>query len=116
MVFGDEDDETPTDKKEIHSPDAKDIAAGTLRLRAERLNGGGGDGRVYLIVVKATDEAGQTGFATVTVVVPKNSSPASLASVLAQAASAKAFADANNGAPPAGYFMIGDGAIIGPKQ
>jgi hypothetical protein len=116
MVFGDEDDETPTDKKELHSPDAKDLAVGTLRLRAERVNGGGGDGRVYLIVVKATDAAGQTGFATLTVVVPKSNNPASLASVLAQAAAAKSFADMNNGAAPAGYFVIGDGPIIGPKQ
>jgi uncharacterized repeat protein (TIGR01451 family) len=114
QVFGDEDDETPTSKNELHSPDAKDKAVGTLRLRAERI--GNEDGRVYLIVVTATDAAGQSGFATVTVVVPKNSSPAAIASVEAQAAAAKAFADANNGAPPAGYFVIGDGAIIGPKQ
>jgi hypothetical protein len=113
-VFGDEDDETPTGKNEVHSPDAKDKAVGTLRLRAERVDTG--DGRVYLIVVKATDEAGQTGFATVTVVVPKSSSPASLTAVLAEAAAAKAFADANMGAAPAGYFVVGDGAIIGPKQ
>ena len=114
QVFGDENDETPTANNEVFSPDAKDIAAGTLRLRAERVNSG--DGRVYLIVVKATDAAGQTGFATVTVVVSKSNSPANVASVNAQAAAAKAFADANNGAPPAGYFVIGDGPIIGNKQ
>jgi uncharacterized repeat protein (TIGR01451 family) len=114
QVFGDEDDETPTAKKELFSPDAADIASGTLRLRAERVNTE--DGRVYLIVVKATDAAGQTGFATFTVVVPKSSSPANIESVQAQAAAAKAFADANNGTPPAGYFVIGDGPIIGNKQ
>ena len=114
QVFGDEDDQTPTAKNEVFSPDAKDIGVGTLRLRGERVNSN--DGRVYLIVVKATDAAGQTGFATLTVVVPKSSSPGNVASVMAQAAAAKAFADANNGAPPAGYFVIGNGPIIGPKQ
>jgi uncharacterized repeat protein (TIGR01451 family) len=114
QVFGNEDDETPTRKNELFSPDAKDLGAETLRLRAERVDSG--NGRVYLIVVKATDEAGQTSFATFTVVVPKSSSPNSLASINAAAAAAKAFADANNGAAPAGYFVIGDGAIIGPKQ
>ncbi|HEY2961587.1 MAG TPA: DUF11 domain-containing protein, partial [Pyrinomonadaceae bacterium] len=109
QVFGDEDDETPTAKNEVFSPDAKDIAVGTLRLRAERVNTG--DGRVYLIVVRSG-----SAFATVTVVVPKSSSAANMASVNAQAAAAKAFADANNGAAPAGYFVIGDGPVIGNKQ
>jgi hypothetical protein len=36
--------------------DARDIAPGTLRLRAERK--GNGDGRVYLIVASATDGSG----------------------------------------------------------
>ena len=114
QVFGDEDDQTPTANNEVFSPDAKDLASGTLRLRGERMNSG--DGRVYLIVVTSTDAAGQTGFATVTVVVPKSNSPSNVASVMAQAAAAKAFADANNGAPPVGYFVIGDGPIIGNKQ
>jgi uncharacterized repeat protein (TIGR01451 family) len=99
QVFSDEDDSND-------SGDAQDIGLGTLQLRQERL--GGGDGRVYLIVVKATDAAGQTGFATVTVVVPHDSSGGSIASVNAQAAAAKAFADTHNGAPPAGYFVVGD--------
>jgi uncharacterized repeat protein (TIGR01451 family) len=114
QVFGDEDDETPTAKNEVFSPDAKDFEVETLRLRAERVNNG--NGRVYLIVVKATDAAGQTGFATLTAVVSKSNSPKDTNSVIAQAAAAKAFADANMGAAPAGFFVIGDGAIIGPKQ
>ena len=36
QVFGDEDDETATATGVVHSPDAKDIAVDTLRLRAER--------------------------------------------------------------------------------
>jgi uncharacterized repeat protein (TIGR01451 family) len=112
QVWGNEDDETPTGS--IFSPDATDIAAATLRLRQERVSSG--DGRVYLVVVKATDEAGGTGFATATVVVPKRSSQGDLALVNALAAAAKAFADANGGAPPPGYFVIGNGPVIGSKQ
>jgi uncharacterized repeat protein (TIGR01451 family) len=113
-VFGDEDDQTLTAPRELFSPDAKDIAPGTLRLRQERVSSA--DGRVYLIVVKATDEAGGTGFATATVAVPKSNSNADLASVNAQAAAAKSYADTHNGAPPAGYFVVGDGPVVGPKQ
>jgi hypothetical protein len=36
--------------------------------------------------------------------------------VNAQAAAAKAYCLAHNGAPPPGYFVIGDGPVIGPKQ
>ena len=110
-VYSNEDDQelsTP------FSPDAKDVALATLRLREERM--GPGDGRVYLIVVKATDTAGGTGFDTVTVVVPKSQSAADLAGIAAAAATAKAFADANGGTPPAGYVLVGDGPVVGPKQ
>src|SRR4029453_17924898 len=48
-VFGDEDDQTATLPGVTHSPDAKDIAPNTLRLRGERVEAN--DGRVYLIVV-----------------------------------------------------------------
>jgi uncharacterized repeat protein (TIGR01451 family) len=113
-VYGDENDETPTAPNEVFSPDAKDITIESLRVRQERVNGG--DGRVYLVVVSATDQAGGTGFAANTVGVPKSSSEGNIASVLAQAAAAKAFADANSGMPPAGYFVIGDGPVVGPKQ
>jgi hypothetical protein len=113
MVFGDEDDEEQTGDGN-HAPDAKDIALNTLRLRSERK--GDGDGRVYLIVVKATDVAGNVGFCCSTVVVPHDQSEASLSSVQSQAAAAHAFCQANAGMPPPGYFIIGDGPIIGPKQ
>ena len=113
-VFGDEDDETPIARGEVYSPDAADIGVGTLRLRAERVKNL--DGRVYLIVVKTVDAAGGVAFATATVVVPQKPSPASLASVNAQAAAAKSYADAHGGGPPPGFFVIGDGPIIGPLQ
>jgi uncharacterized repeat protein (TIGR01451 family) len=113
-VFGDENDEAPTARDEVYSPDAADIGVGTLRLRAERVKNL--DGRGYLIVVKAVDAAGSVAFATATVVVPQKPSPASLASVNAQAAAAKSYADAHGGSPPPAFFVIGDGPIIGPLQ
>ncbi|HEY5884521.1 MAG TPA: DNA/RNA non-specific endonuclease, partial [Pyrinomonadaceae bacterium] len=113
-VFGDEDDQTPTINSTVHSPDAKDIAPNTLRLRGERVEAN--DGRVYLIVVTATDGSGGTDRSYHTVVVPKNNKQANINAVIAEAAAAQAFAEANGGTPPAGYFVIGDGAIIGPKQ
>ena len=38
------------------------------------------------------------------------------AAVAAQAAAAKTFCTNNNGAAPAGFFLVGDGPVIGPKQ
>jgi hypothetical protein len=114
QVFGKEDDQTPTAPKDVFSPDAKGIGVAMLRLREERVDSG--DGRVYLVVVKATDAAGGMGFAALTVVVPKSSSSANITSVNIQAAVAKAFAEAHQGAPPGGYLVIGDGPIIGSKQ
>jgi uncharacterized repeat protein (TIGR01451 family) len=115
QVFGNEDDQTPTDSSgTVFSPDAKDISVGTLQLRQERVDSG--NGRVYLVVVKATDTAGGTGFATVTVVVPKSSTGTNIALVNTLAAAAKTFADSNHGAPPPAYFVIGDGPLIGSKQ
>jgi VCBS repeat-containing protein len=114
-VFGDEDDETPTVKNTLHSPDAKDIGPNnTLRLRAERVEAN--DGRVYLIVVTATDTSGNVSRSYHTVVVPKSNKQANIDSVNAQAAAAVAYAQAHNGAPPLDYFVIGDGPVIGPKQ
>ncbi|HZM90290.1 MAG TPA: hypothetical protein VFF31_27475, partial [Blastocatellia bacterium] len=111
-VFGDENDEEATGDGN-HSPDAKDIAAGTLRLRAERK--GNGDGRVYLIIVTATDASGNVSRCCRTVTVAQSQSKASVASVAAQAAAARLFCEQNGTAPP-GYFVIGDGPIIGPIQ
>ncbi|MCA1602909.1 MAG: DNA/RNA non-specific endonuclease, partial [Acidobacteria bacterium] len=106
-VFGDEDDQTATLPGVVHSPDAKDIAPVTLRLRGERVEAN--DGRVYLIVVTATDPSGGVTRNYHTVVVPKNNKQSNINSVNAQAAAAISYASANNGAPPPGYFTIGDG-------
>jgi hypothetical protein len=111
-VYSDEEDLEPTGAGK-HSPDAKNMAVGTLRLRAERE--GDDDGRVYLIVVQATDAAGNTGFCTRTVVVPHDQSKKSINAANAAAAAAKAFFMAN-GTPPPGFVQVGVGPIVGPKQ
>jgi hypothetical protein len=110
-VFSDEDDVTPANGDQ--SPDAKDVAAGTLRLRAER--NATSNGRVYLIVVTATDPSMNTSRRCVTVVVPKSSSSDDVNAVNAEAAAAASQCQAT-GFPPAGYFVVGDGPVLGPKQ
>lgn len=111
-VYSDEDDELESGDGN-HSPDAKDIALGTLRLRRER--NGNGDGRVYLIIVTATDAAGNVSRCYKTVTVAQSNSSASQSAVAAQAAAALAHAQ-QFGTPPPNYFVVGDGAIVGPKQ
>lgn len=112
QVFSDEAEWAPDNGD--FSPDAKDMVVGALRLRAERR--GNGDGRVYLVVAAAADRAGNTAFACSTVTVPHDQSGASKGSVMAQAAAAQTFCQSHNGTPPAGYFVIGKGPIVGPKQ
>jgi len=110
-VYSDEDDLTPADGEQ--SPDAKDIAPSTLRLRAER--NALSDGRVYLVVVTATDGSSNTSHQCLTAVVPKNLSAASIASVNAQASAASGPCQ-TTGLPPGGWFVVGDGSVVGPKQ
>ncbi|HYG81138.1 MAG TPA: cadherin-like domain-containing protein [Pyrinomonadaceae bacterium] len=111
QVFSDEDDLTPASPD--HSPDAKDIAPGTLRLRAERDDPG--DGRVYLIVITATDSSNNVSRNYLTVVVPKSQNQANKNAVNQQAQAALSYAT-TNGTPPAGYVPVGDGPVVGPKQ
>jgi hypothetical protein len=111
-VFADEDDEAQTGDGNF-SPDGKNIAVGTLSLRGERQ--GDGDGRVYLILVEASDSSGNRGINCCTVVVPHSRAQSAGQSVAAQAAAAQAFCLANEGMAPAGYFAIGDGPVIGPN-
>lgn len=113
MVFGDEDDEERRGDGHF-SPDAINLALNTLLLREER--NGTSDGRVYLVVVSATDASGNVGFDCGTVVVPHDRQAASIALVKGQAAAAKAFCLAHQGAAPPGYFVIGDGPGVGPKR
>jgi len=111
-VFGDEDDETQTGDGK-HSPDAKNIANGTLRLRSERR--GDADGRVYLILAMASDPSGNTAVNCCAVTVSHSQRPLSQQSVALQAAAAVATCQAT-GAPPGDYFVVGDGPEIGPHQ
>ena len=119
-VYADEDDEEQTGDGNF-SPDAKvtcavtnaSIAGGcpkecTLRLRSERK--GNSNGRVYLLIVTTN-----LGTVACTVVVPHSQSQAAIASVNAQAQAAASFYN-TNGAIPSGFVLVGDGAIIGPKQ
>jgi hypothetical protein len=94
------------------SPDAKDVAMRTLRLRSERQ--GSGNGRVYLIMGTGTDHSNNAGYGCATVVVPQDQSAASVAQVNGMAASAAG--SCKNGQVPAGYVQVGTGPVIGPKQ
>jgi hypothetical protein len=114
QVLSNEGDQAATDNHEAGlSPDAASIGVNTLKLRAERA--GDGDGRVYLIVVRASDSAGNTGFSCGTAVVPHDSSAASVRSVNNRAAVARAYCDSTGASPP-GYIAVGNGPIIGPKN
>lgn len=113
-VFSNEDDDAGDSQEEAtFSPDASDIAVGTLRLRNERL--GSGNGRVYLIITRAGDAAGSSRFSCNVVTVPQSNSTAHQKAVNAKAAEAVEQCR-NTGAPPAGYVVIGEGPTLGPKQ
>lgn len=110
-VFSNEDDVFAGG--ENFSPDAKDIASGTLRLRSERSSSG--PGRVYLILIVATDSSNNVSRTCLSVVVPKNETQEDLNALLQLAAAARAVCE-TTGAPPAGYFVVGDGPVLGPIQ
>ena len=109
-VFSDEPDHGAGS---VMSPDAKGIAPGTLRLRAER--NPSGDGRVYLVIIGAVDASSNTSHTCVTAVVPKSQSAASIAAVEAQSSAARSVCS-STGAAPAGWFAVGGGPVVGPKQ
>jgi len=84
--------------------DAQSVGIGTLQLRAKR--DANGHGRVYLIVVSATNAGGATGTGATAVVVPHDQGRDQF-QVFFQAVGAVIYADTHNGAPPAGYVLIG---------
>ena len=71
---------------------------------------------MYLIVTTATDTSGNTAHCCSTVVVAHDQSKASIASVNAQAAAAKAYCESHDGAAPADFVKVGVGPVRGPKQ
>ena len=110
-VFSNEDDLAPDSGN--FSPDALNVAPGTLRLRSER--SGSGTGRVYLISVTATDASNNASHACAAVIVPLNQTAAAVAALTAEGAIAAAACSAS-GTPPAGYVVVGDGPVVGSKQ
>jgi hypothetical protein len=103
LVFSNEDDEASGAGR--HGPDASDDGA-SLRLRAERR--GDGAGRVYLIVVTATDAAGNVGIDCCTVVVPHDRSAEAFAEVAELAELAEDYCLMFAEAPP-GFVAVGEG-------
>jgi hypothetical protein len=63
----------------------------------------------------AADTFANSSRRCIAAVVPRNQSVADVSSVNAMAQSAAAVCSAT-GNPPAGYFTIGDGPTVGPKQ
>lgn len=100
FTYSDEDDFAGKAGKKL-SPDA---ISGSLRAECDP----NGDGRVYLMVVKATDASGNTSFKCYTVIVPKSSSAKAIAKVEAQAQQAVNWCLAKNGSAPDGYWVVGD--------
>src|SRR5262249_16496697 len=63
-----------------------------------------------------SNECSENTKAVATVVVPKSSSATDMQLVNSMAASARAYALANNGNAPAGYVVAGDGPVVGGKE
>jgi len=98
-VFSNEDDDETGNGN--FSPDARIVPPQVL-LRAER--NAAGNGRVYVIIVTATDAAGNTALNFCTVVVPRDQSAASQTQVQQLAAQVS-----TQVLPPVGYVTVGDG-------
>lgn len=110
-VYSDEDDLMRGSGN--HSPDSKYAAPATLRLRAER--SGNDDGRIYLVLITARDAAANTSRRCLTAIVPKSQSASKIQSVIDRAQAVAALCQAT-GLPPAGFLVVGDGPVVGPKQ
>ncbi|MDJ0976658.1 MAG: sialidase family protein [Planctomycetota bacterium] len=86
------------------SPDAMGTLPANTMLRAQRAFPG--NGRVYLVVVTATDAAGNSSAWCRSVVVPVMPVGTWIVNVRGQALAAEAFCQANAGAAPAGYVPL----------
>ncbi|MFN3652436.1 MAG: hypothetical protein ACK47B_22910 [Armatimonadota bacterium] len=108
LVFSDEDDFAGNNDN--FGPDAEPGHRFTpdqlpLKLRAER--DAHGDGRVYLVVVVATDGAGNVATHGCTYYVPKSQSAADIARVKAQAEAAHHYVEDHGSVPP-GFVPVGE--------
>lgn len=101
LVFSDEPDEGFGDGN--HDPDAV-YDGESLWLRAER--SGKGDGRVYLVVIMATDESGNVGYDCCTVTVAHDKSMKSRALVEAEAIDAVLECQVLGSAPSGFHALI----------
>ena len=111
-VFSNEDDLAPGSGN--FSPDAKFVNP-LLRLRAER--SGSGPGRVYLVILRATDASGNSSHDCCVAIVPHDRSNASIVAVDAQALAAQSQCDGSaDGTVPNGWYDVTDGPVVGPKQ
>jgi hypothetical protein len=117
QVFADEDDTEPQGGS-ILSPDAKALGAGPVRLRKERKSTS--DGRVYLTAARAFDAFGNFSFACGATYVPLRNDAKAIAAAEHQAQVAIDDCNANYGyymgQAPSGFFISGDGPVIGNKQ
>jgi len=110
-------DEKPEATGDGHfTPDAVVTGTGAnrvVRLRRERV--GGGDGRVYLIRITATDQYNNTSLKVLRVDVPKNQNPRTTSATGRCATDSRPVSGSN--APDGGFFVTSPPApIIGPKQ
>jgi hypothetical protein len=100
VVYSDEDNGAAP-----YSPDATWNGT-TLKLRAERAIGTGATGRIYVIVVRFADDAGNVGHHCCTVVVPLTMTTTHLTALAAEAATAEEACDESPGTPPSGMTTI----------
>lgn len=84
--------------------DADNVALETLRVRAEASRQG--DGRVYLIIITATDDLGRVGKECCTVIVPRKRRQWAIDLVTEEAEIATAVC-METGAPPEDYTQVG---------
>lgn len=115
-VYSDEPENATTGDGQF-SPDARIFpitGPGTMPLLLRRERKGNNDGRVYLIIVTATDMFGQTSFAAQTAVVPHSMGQNDLQTIQAEAA--QALASAGPKGSPVTPYQMGLGPNIGPKQ
>lgn len=111
-VYSNEDEQAVNDRGGTYSPDA--VISPKLKLRAEhKLRS---NGRVYLIVAKATDSSGNSSFDCRTVMVLPYSVRNAMYVVSKEANAASAYCLKNKGAIPAGFLPVGVGPVVGGLQ
>ena len=70
---------------------------------------------MYLVLASSTDGGGNSAHDCCTVTVPRGRTAAAISAVNAQATAARDHC-LTNGVAPTGFFTVGDGPEVGPKQ